>query len=363
MPPPQVGVIKVQPASVPLVTELPGRLEASREAQVRARVAGIVHKRLFREGSDVKAGQALFQIDPATYQASVNSAQASLTKAQANLDQASALLKRYKPLIDAKAISPQEYLNAEVGQRQAQAEVAAGQAALQTARINLGYATVTAPISGRIGRALVTEGALVGQGEATPLAFIQQTSPLFVNFTQSASEVLRLRQAMEKGGVQGGAATSVEVVLDDGSVYPLPGRLLFADLSVDSTSGQISLRAEVPNPKGALLPGLYVRVRLQQGTVEGAYLVPQQAITRGAGGDTLMVVAPDGKVSVRPVQLGGQVGTSWIVRSGLSAGEQVIVDGFQKMMNPNAPVQPVPWAPSGASAPAGAQAPAAAASR
>src|SRR5690606_38299644 len=148
--------------------------------------------------------------------------------------------------------------------------------------------------------ALVTEGALVGQGEATPLAFIQQTSPIFVNFTQSASEVLRLRQAMEKGGVQGGAATSVEVVLDDGSVYPLPGRLLFADVSVDSTSGQISLRAEVPNPKGALLPGLYVRVRLQQGTVEGAYLVPQQAITRGAGGDTLMVVAPDGKVSVRP---------------------------------------------------------------
>ena len=199
MPPAEVGVITVQPGSVPVITELPGRLEASRVAQVRARAAGIVQKRLFTEGSDVKAGQPLFQIDASTYQATLSSAQAAQAKAEANLTQATALLDRYKPLQAAKAISPQEFLNAQVAQRQAQADVAATQAAVQTARINLGYASVTSPIAGRIGRALVTEGALVGQGEATPLAVVQQVNMLYVNFTQPATEVVRLRQALANG--------------------------------------------------------------------------------------------------------------------------------------------------------------------
>lgn len=368
MPPAQVGVITVQLQSVPVITELPGRLEASREAQVRARVAGIVQKRLFAEGSDVKAGQPLFQIDASTYKATLDSVLAAQAKAEANLTQATALLERYQPLQAAKAISPQEFLNAQVAQRQAQADVAATQAAAQTARINLGYATVTAPISGRIGRALVTEGALVGQGEATQLAFIQQTHPLYVNFTQSANEVMNLKKALAQGKLKragGPQAASVRVVLDDGTEYALPGRLLFADLSVDSTSGQVSLRAEVPNPDGALMPGLYVRVRLEQAQVDGGFLLPQQAVTRSAQGDTVMVVGADGMVAPRPVKLGGAQGNHWVVLSGLKSGEQVMVDGFQKMMNPKAPVKAVPWQSeaASASAPVVASAPAAAASR
>jgi membrane fusion protein (multidrug efflux system) len=368
-PPPQVGVITVQPQTVPIVTELPGRLESSRIAQVRARVAGVVQQRVFVEGSDVKAGQVLFQIDPSTYKAALDSALATQGKAEANLSQASALVDRYQPLQAAKAISPQEFLNAQVAQRQALADVAAAKAAVQNARISLGYATVTAPISGRIGRALVTEGALVGQGDATQLALIQQTNPLYVNFTQSAAEVLKLKQAMAQGKLKraGNGAASVRVLLDDGTEYKLPGKLLFSDLSVDSTSGQVSLRAELPNPDGALLPGLYVRVRVEQAEVDGGVLLPQQAVTRSSQGDTVMVVGPDGMVKPRPVKLGGAKGQQWVVLSGLKAGEQVMVDGFQKMMNPKAPVKPVPWqpasAPEAASAPASAAAPEATASR
>ncbi len=342
-----VGVVTVQPGEVPLMAELPGRLEALRTAQVRARVAGILQKRLFTEGADVKAGQPLFQIDPATYQASVESAQATLARAEANLAQTTALVQRYEPLQAAKAISPQEFLNAQVSQRAAQADVAAAKAALQTARINLGYASVTAPISGRIGRALVTEGALVGQGEVTQLALIQQINPLYVNFTQSATDVLKLRQALQAGAIKkaGANAAEVHVVLDDGREYPLPGRLLFTDLSVDSTSGQVSLRAELPNPQGLLLPGMYVRVRLEQAQVDGGVLLPQQAVTRGAQADTVLVVAQDGSVSPRPVKLGGARGNQWVVLGGLQAGEQVMVDGFQKfqMTGGKGPVKPVPW--------------------
>lgn len=367
MPPAQVGVVTVQPQTVPIITELPGRLEASRIAQVRARVAGIVQQRNFVEGSDVKAGQVLFQIDPSSFKAALDSALASQAKAEANLNQASALVNRYQPLQAAKAISPQEFLNAQVAQSQAQADVAAAKAAVQTARINLGYATVTAPISGRIGRALVTEGALVGQGDATQLALIQQTNLLYVNFTQSAAEVLKLRKAMAQGQLKraGGQAASVRVLLDDGTEYPLPGKLLFSDLSVDSTSGQVSLRAEVPNPDGALMPGLYVRVRLEQAQVDGGILLPQQAVTRSTQGDTVMVVGTDGMVKPRPVKLGGAKGNQWVVLSGLKSGEQVMVDGFQKMMNPKAPVKAVPWQPTAASGPASApaSAPDAAASR
>jgi membrane fusion protein (multidrug efflux system) len=367
MPAPEVGVVTVAPGDVGLQTELPGRLEASRVAQVRARAAGILQQRLFREGSDVKAGQALFRIDPAPYQASLQSARASLARAEANLAQAASLAVRYKPLVAENAISQQEYANAEAAQKAAEADVAAAKATLQTAGINLGYANVTAPIAGRIGRALVTEGALVGQGEATPLAVIQQVDPLFVNFTQSASEAMRLKRAMESGQLKdaGQGSAAVRVVLEDGSEYARPGRLLFSDLTVDPTTGQVTLRAEVPNPGGALLPGLYVRVRLEQATARDAITLPQQSVTRSAQGDTVSVVGADGKIEKRTVKIGGQQGGQWVVLDGLKAGEQVMVDGFQKlqMMPPGTPVKTVPWQAPGTAPAVPAAAPAPAASK
>ncbi len=358
MPPPEVGVVVATPGDVGLITELPGRLEALRVAQVRARVAGILQKRLFREGSDVKAGQPLFAIDAAPYAAALQSAEATLARAQANLTQAAALAERYKPLVAANAVSQQEYANAVAAQKQAEADVAAGRAAVQTGRINLNYASVTAPISGRIGRALVTEGALVGQGEATQLAVIQQVDPVYVNFTQSAGEVMKLRRALADGQLQragGSEAAIVRVVLEDGSEYALPGKLLFSDLTVDPSTGQITLRAEVPNPKGELLPGLYVRVRLEQAQVANAITLPQQAVTRTQQGDHITVVGADGKLSPRMVKVGAARNNQWIVLEGLKAGEQVMVDGFQKlqMMPPGTPVKAVPWqAPGSAVAPA-----------
>ena len=366
MPPPEVGVVVATPGDVGLVTELPGRLEASRVAQVRARAAGILQKRLFREGSDVKAGQALFTIDAAPYAAALQSAQATLARAQANLTQAAALAERYKPLLAANAVSQQEYANAVAAHKQAEADVAAGKAAVQTGRINLNYASVTAPISGRIGRALVTEGALVGQGEATQLAVIQQVDPVYVNFTQSAGEVMKLRRALADGQLQragGSEAAIVRVVLEDGSEYALPGKLLFSDLTVDPSTGQITLRAEVPNPKGDLLPGLYVRVRLEQAQVANAITLPQQAVTRTQQGDKITVVGADGKLSQRMVKVGAARNNQWIVLEGLKAGEQVMVDGFQKlqMMPPGTPVKAVPWqAPGSAAAAPAAATPAAA---
>ena len=366
MPPPEVGVVVATPGDVGLITELPGRLEALRVAQVRARVAGILQKRLFREGSDVKAGQPLFAIDAAPYAAALQSAEATLARAQANLTQAAALAERYKPLVAANAVSQQEYANAVAAQKQAEADVAAGRAAVQTGRINLNYASVTAPISGRIGRALVTEGALVGQGVATQLAVIQQVDPVYVNFTQSAGEVMKLRRALADGQLQragGSEAAIVRVVLEDGSEYALPGKLLFSDLTVDPSTGQITLRAEVPNPKGDLLPGLYVRVRLEQAQVANAITLPQQAVTRTQQGDKITVVGADGKLSPRMVKVGAARNNQWIVLEGLKAGEQVMVDGFQKlqMMPPGTPVKAVPWqAPGSAAAAPAAATPAAA---
>ncbi len=353
MPPAEVGVVTVTLGDIGLVTELPGRIEASRVAQVRARASGILQKRLFREGSDVKAGQALFKIDSAPYEATHQSAQAVLARAQANLTQAAAQVERYRPLVEANAVSKQEYQNTVAAHQQALADVAVGRAAVQTARINLDYANVTAPISGRIGRALVTEGALVGQGEATQLAVIQQIDPVYVNFTQSAGEVMALRRAVEAGSLKraGGAdAALVHVILADGSEHTKTGRLLFADLSVDAATGQITLRAEVPNPGGVLLPGLFVRVRLKQAQASGAVLLPQQAVTRSGQGDSVMVVAPDGKVAPRPVTVGSAQGGRWVILDGLKAGEQVMVDGFQKLRGA-APVKAVPWQASPASAP------------
>lgn len=368
MPPPaQVGVVTVTRSTVGLVTELPGRTEASRVAQVRARVAGILQSKQFTEGSEVRANQTLFQIDAAPYKAVLASAQASLARAEANLSSAQAQAERYKPLAAAHAISDQDLIVAVSAQKLAEADVAAARAAIQSAQINVGYATVTTPISGRIGRALVTEGALVGQGEATQLALVQQINPMYINFTQPVADVLRLRAAIASGALKtagGSESAQVRIVLDDGSTYPISGKLLFSDLSVDPTSGQITLRAEVPNPKGVLLPGMYVRAQLQQSSVAGAMLLPQQAVQRSGQGDSVKVVGADGMVETRPVKVGSGKDGQWVVLSGLKDGEQVVVDGFQKMQG-KAPVKPVPWTPGGAApavAPAGAaSAPAAAA--
>ncbi|MFH7040906.1 efflux RND transporter periplasmic adaptor subunit [Paucibacter sp. JuS9] len=361
MPPPAVGVVTTALQPVALQTELPGRVEAIRTAQVRARVNGVVLKRLFTEGAEVKAGQALFQIDAAPYQAALESAQANLAKAQANLNQAAAQADRNKPLVEARAISQQEYVVSVAAAKAAEADVAAAKAAVTSARLNVDYAHVTAPISGRIGRALVSEGQLVSAAEATQLALIQQTSAVYVNFTQSANEVQQLRRAMAKGSVRGAGATAtqVRVVLDDGTEMAKPGKLLFTDLSVDASSGQVQLRAEVPNADGSLLPGQYVRVRLSQAEVPAGILLPQQAVTRAASGDTVLVVGADSKPTPRQVKISAAQGNQWLVVDGLKPGEQVIADGFQKMFVPGAPVKPVPWSPAG-SAPAAPAAPAAA---
>ncbi len=359
MPPAEVGVVTVAPGAVGLITELPGRMEAARVAQVRARATGVLQRRLFREGGEVRAGQSLFQIDAAPYRANAESAQASLAKAQASLTQSTARAERYKPLFEANAISKQDYVDAVAAQKQAEADVAAAKAAVETARINLDYTAVLAPISGRIGRAMVTEGALVSATEATQLAVIQQINPMYVNFTQPASEVLRLRKALEAGQLKraaGAEAASVRVVLDDGSEYAKSGKLLFSDITVDETSGQVTLRAEVPNPEGLLLPGMYVRVRIEQAQAGGAILLPQQAVTRSAQGDTVMVVGADGKVAPRTIKIGNSQGGQWVVLGGLNAGDQVMVDGFQKL-RPGAVVKGVPWQPGaapGAGAPASA---------
>ena len=345
MPPPEVSVVTVAPARIALTTELPGRIEASRVAQVRARVAGIVLKRAFREGSEVKAGDVLFQIDPAQFRATVDSAQAVLAKVEANLAQATLKVQRYKPLVETNAISKQEYDDALTAQKQSAADVAAAKATRQTARLNLGYATVTAPISGRIGRAQVTEGALVGMGEATPLATIQQIDPVYANLTQSSTQVLELQRALAAGKLKstGKGQTSVGIVTEDGQLYPQEGKLLFSDLTVDESSGAVTLRAEIPNKSRMLLPGMYVRARLEQAVNESAITVPQQAVTRGPDGAIVMVVGTDGKVAARPIKTGSVQGNSWIVTDGLKAGDVVIVEGLQKA-KPGATVKPMPWA-------------------
>lgn len=362
-PPPEVSVVTVQPGTVRLTTELPGRLEPSRIAQVRARATGILQKRVFTEGSDVRAGQVLYRIDAGPYDAARQSSQAQLAQAQAQLANASGVVTRYRPLVAANAVSKQEFDAAVAAEKAAQAQVAAARAALRTADINLGYATVTAPISGRIGRSLVTEGALVSATESTQLATIQQINPLYVNLTQSASEVMQLQQALRAGKLDrsGANAARVEILLDNGQPYAENGRLLFTDLTVDPGTGQVSLRAEVPNPNLLLLPGMYVRVRLQQAQVDNAILLPQQAVTRDSGGNTVLTVNADGTVAPKQVQIAGGKDNQWIVTGGLNPGDKVMVDGSMKLMLGAKVVKPVPWEPKKAQA--GAQkAPAAPAS-
>ncbi len=348
-PPPTVGVVTVSSGALTLTTDLPGRLEASRTAQVRARTAGIVLQRAFAEGGEVKAGALLFRIDPASYQATYASTQASVAKAEANLAQANLKAKRFKPLFDASAVSAQEYDDAVTAQKQAGAELASAQAARQSAAINLAYTSVTAPIGGRIGRALVTEGALVGQGEATPLATISQLDPIYVTMTQSAGELLRLRRALASGQLKtaGAGQAKVSLVTEDGQLYPQTGKLLFSDITVDESSGAISMRAEFPNHERTLLPGMYVRARLEQAVKEAAITVPQQAVVRNPEGASVLVVGADNKVVPRTVVADTAQGDSWIISSGLVGGERVIVEGLQKA-KPGSVVKPVPWQPGAA---------------
>ncbi|MEB3898963.1 efflux RND transporter periplasmic adaptor subunit [Pseudomonas juntendi] len=331
-PAPQVRVETVQVQPLAISTELSGRILAPRTAEVRARVAGVVLKRVYREGSDVKQGDVLFLIDPAPFKADHDSARATLAKAEANLYQARLQEQRYRELVDDKAVSRQEYDNARATFLQADAEVAQAKAALERARLNLGYATVTAPISGRIGRALVTEGALVGQNETTALAIIQQLDPIHADVTQSTRDLNALRRAMRAGELQqvGQDQARATLIQDDGSAYPLPGKLLFSDISVDPSTNQITLRSEFPNPDLDLLPGSYVRVRLEQALQPKGISVPQRAILRdSAGVPKVLVVDPQQRISERQVVLGNAQGDRWIVSEGLAPGERVVIEGLQ----------------------------------
>lgn len=343
-PPQEVSIVTVKPAPIAVMDELPGRLEASRIAEVRARVPGIVLKRTFREGSDVKAGATLFLIDPAQFRAAYNSASASVEKAEAVKMSADQKAGRYKPLVASNAISKQEYDDVTTAAKQADADLAAAKAARATAKLQLDYATVTAPISGRIGRAQVTEGALVGQNEATPLATVQQIDPMYVNLTQSSTEALKLQRAVADGQLQsaGKGKLAVTLVTEDGKTYAQTGRLLFSDLTVDETSGMVTLRAEFPNPDRFLLPGMYVRARITQAVNEKAIAIPQQAVSRTPSGASVMVVGADNKVAPREVVTNGVDGQNWIISEGLKEGDQVIVEGLQKVQ-PGATVKPVQW--------------------
>jgi membrane fusion protein (multidrug efflux system) len=344
-PPPEVGVITIQSEPLPITSELPGRIDPVRTAQVRARVAGILLKRVFTEGSDVKAGDVLFQIDPAPLQAADDGAEASLAQAQANLTQAQALADRYTKLVKIKAVSQQDYDTATATAAADRANVLAAKAAVETASLNLGYATVTAPISGRIGLALVTEGALVGQGEATEMAVIQQMDPIYFDFTESSTELLKLRREFENGRLEKVAPgeAKIRLLLEDGTAYPLAGKLLFSDITVDPTTGMVTLRAEFPNPDDLLLPGMFARAQLEQALDSNAITVPQRGVTYGANGKpTVMVVTPDNKVAVRPVTVSSAEGNNWIVTDGLKAGERVILSGLQKVQ-PGMTVSPVPF--------------------
>ena len=339
-----VSVVTVEPARTEILTELPGRVDAIKDAQIRARVTGIVEEINFVQGSDVKAGDLLFTIDPAQYEATRAQADAQLKQAQADAQAARTLAQRYSRLIDANAVSRQEYDNAVAAAAQAEAAIAAGEAALQAADINLGYTKVVSPIDGRIGQAMVTEGALVSGTNATQMAAVQQLDRVYVDVTRPTSDLAQLRKAMADGTLErvGEDSARAVVVLEDGTEYEHPGKLLFSGVSVDPGTGQVTMRAEFPNPDEILLPGMYVRVRLAQGIDQNALLVPQQALQRTADGQGALMVVKDGKVTSTPVTTGAAINGNWLITSGLSAGDVVVVEGFQKI-RPGAPVQPIPW--------------------
>ncbi|HET6756102.1 MAG TPA: efflux RND transporter periplasmic adaptor subunit [Burkholderiales bacterium] len=355
-PPPEVEVTAVAKQPVTVMQDLPGRLAATRTAQVRARVEGIVEKRLFKEGTDVKEGQILFQIDPRTMRAEVNANQAALARAKADVAQTTQTVERYRPLVADNAISKLDFDVAVARQKQAQADVAAAEAELAKARLDLGYTTVNAPISGRIGRELVTEGALVGKNEATHLATIEQIDPIYANFTQSSAELLNLRQAIEAGRLQavGKQEAPITLLLEDGSVYPIKGKLIFSDLAVDPTTGVVSLRAEFSNPNRHLLPGMFVKVRIAQAERRDALAVPVRAVQTTPQGQQVLTVGADNKVVAKPIKTGELKGGDWIVTEGLTGEERVIVNGLQKAQ-PGAVVNPVALADTAPSAPTQAQ--------
>ncbi|MGJ7556812.1 efflux RND transporter periplasmic adaptor subunit [Variovorax sp. RB3P1] len=344
---PQVGVVTVQPQRVALTTELPGRTAPFLIADVRPQVGGIVKARKFREGSDVKAGEALYQIDPATYKATYDSNVAALAKVQASLVTTRLKADRYKELVAIKAVSQQDYDDAAAALQQGEADVAAARANVETSRINLAYSRIDAPISGRIGKSSVTPGALVTASQSTALATIQQLDPIYVDVNQPSAAMLRLKQAMARGDLEksGANAARVRLLLEDGSTYPLEGKLEFSDVTVDQNTGAITLRAVFPNPNADLLPGMYVRAVLQEGVKEQALLVPQQAVSRdGAGKPTAYVVDAGHKLQQRALETDRAIGDQWLVRSGLQAGDQLVVDG-QQSAAPGVQVKTVPWTP------------------
>lgn len=334
-----VDVVTVATEPLTLTSELPGRIEPMRVAEVRARVAGIVVQKRFEEGADVKAGDLLFQIDPAPLKAAVSRAEGELARAQAAQQEAQARVRRYEPLVKIEAVSQQDFDSATADLRSAQASVRSAQADVETARLNLGYASVKAPISGRIGRALVTEGALVGQGDATLMARIQQLDPIYADFTQPVADALRLREALQSGNLAAGQSQVLRLRIE-GTPYEREGELLFSDISVDRGTGQVSLRGKFDNADGLLLPGMYVRVTAPQGTDANAILVPQRAVQRTTNGSAhVLVIGADSRVETRQVQTGAMHGSRWQISQGLSGGEQVIVGGLTGLQ-PGAKVEP-----------------------
>jgi membrane fusion protein (multidrug efflux system) len=339
---PKVSTVVVQPQPVVLTTELPGRTSAVLVADVRPQVTGILQSRKFVEGSAVKKGDLLYQIDPATYQAAVDSAEATLAKAQANQHTTKLKAERYGELKAINAVSQQDADDADAALLQANAEVASARAALETARINLAYTRVTSPISGRIGKSSVTAGALVTANQSAALATVQQLDPMYVDVTQSSNTVLQLKRAIAQGQLGDGTA-KVKLVFDDGTTYPLEGKLQFSDVTVDANTGSVTLRAEFPNPKGELLPNLYVRAIVEEGTMSQALLVPQQAVSRDATGKPrAYVVGGDGKVEQRELLTERAIGNQWLITSGLQAGDVLVVAGQQKVQ-PGALVEATPY--------------------
>ncbi|EAM3348052.1 multidrug efflux RND transporter periplasmic adaptor subunit AcrA [Salmonella enterica] len=330
---PEVGVVTLKTEPLQITTELPGRTVAYRIAEVRPQVSGIILKRNFVEGSDIEAGVSLYQIDPATYQATYDSAKGDLAKAQAAANIAELTVKRYQKLLGTQYISKQEYDQALADAQQATAAVVAAKAAVETARINLAYTKVTSPISGRIGKSSVTEGALVQNGQASALATVQQLDPIYVDVTQSSNDFLRLKQELANGSLkQENGKAKVDLVTSDGIKFPQSGTLEFSDVTVDQTTGSITLRAIFPNPDHTLLPGMFVRARLQEGTKPTALLVPQQGVTRTPRGDaTVLVVGADNKVETRQIVANQAIGDKWLVTDGLKAGDRVVVSGLQKV--------------------------------